>query len=133
MCSSCIAEYIATFICHNRSHIGGAMTLRSLRLKTTWFWPFFVANVHIQMFQIVPGIYDALSKTFCAVVSLLLIRFYSVYVVKVTPFQLQNFQVFVENGTFGVELFGWLRANVVQGVTGQDSFFRRIHPNFCTE
>jgi hypothetical protein len=73
------------------------------------------------MFQIVPGIYDALSKTFCAAVSLLLIRFYSVYVVKVTPFQRQNFQVFVENGTF-VELFGWLRANVVQGVTGQDSF-----------
>jgi hypothetical protein len=84
------------------------------------------------MFQTVPGIYDALSKTFCAVVSLLLIRFYSVYVVKVTPFQLQDFQVFVENGT-SVELFGWLRANVVQGVTGQDSFFRRIHPNFCAE
>jgi hypothetical protein len=79
------------------------------------------------MFQTVPGIYDALSKTFCAVVSLLLIRFHSVCVVKVRLFQRQ-----VENGT-SVELFGWLRANVVQGVTGQDSFFRGICPNFCTE
>jgi hypothetical protein len=85
------------------------------------------------MFQIVPGIYDALSKTFCTVVSLVLIRLYSVCVIKVTPFQRQNFLVFVENGTF-VELFGWLRANVVQGVTGQDSFFHtRIYPNFCAE
>jgi hypothetical protein len=66
------------------------------------------------MFQIVPGICDALSKTFCKAVNSLLIRLCSVWVVKVTPFQSQNFQVFVKNGTF-VELFGWLRANVSPG------------------
>ena len=81
------------------------------------------------MVQIAAGIYVPCTKRNDMVVSLVGIKLYPLYVVEVTPLQSQNFLVFVEIGIF-VEFFRWERANAVEGVTGPDSFLRRIYTKF---
>jgi hypothetical protein len=62
------------------------------------------------MVQIAACVYVAWTKSNCMVVSLVDIHLYPLFVVKVTPLQSQNFQVFVEIGIF-VEFFRWFRAD----------------------